>query len=237
MKKTILIFTLILLTLVMAACGGTSSEPAAQNTASNEVTASNNADAGSTTTTASGEPQFDLPAETTLMLGTVKLDETSYAVDADQASQLLPLWKALRSLGESETAAQAELDAVVAQIEDSMTPEQISEIEAMALTMQDMAGVAEILGVEMGCFGGRMGELTPEMQATMEAARESGQLPAGGPGGRMGLRGGQGPGGAEMDPAARETAMAERGGTRGARSGINSVLLDALIEFLETKIQ
>ena len=54
-------------------------------------------------------------------------------------------------------------------------------------------------------------------------------------------RGGQGfgggIGGAEMDPDARATAMAERDGARGAGFGINSVLLDGIIEFLEAKVQ
>ena len=66
----------------------------------------------------------------------------------------------------------------------------------MELTIEDMVRVAEILGVEMGAFGG-----------------------------------------AEMDPGARATAMAERGGVRGAHSGINSFLLDGIIEFLEAKVQ
>jgi hypothetical protein len=234
MKKTILTLTLIIVfALVLAACGTTGAE--------SEVTSSS-ADQNNDANMAVGEPQFNMPTEMTLMLGTVKLDETELAVDAEQASQLLPLWKALRGLGESETAAQVEVDALVSQIEDTMTPEQISSIEAMELTMQDMGAVAETLGIEMGGFGGGFGEMTPEMQATRQAMRESGEfqrpggdLPGGGPGGGQGPGGGFG--GAEMDPEARATAMAERGGIRGARSGISSFLLDAIIEFLEAKTQ
>ena len=75
----------------------------------------------------------------------------------------------------------------------------------------------------------------------MEAARESGEFQR--PGGDLpsGIRpgGGQGPGGqgGQMDPAARETAMAERGSTRGARLGINTTLLEGIIAFLEAKVQ
>jgi hypothetical protein len=236
MKKLILTLTLVVLVLALAACGGAASEPEAASQPINGDSAASNEN--STTTNENGNNQdfeFNMPTETLLMLGTVMLEETDYAVNADQASQLLPLWKALRSLGESETAAQVEVDAIVSQIEDSMTLEQIDAIEAMELTMQEVGSVAEILGVEMGNFGGRFGEMTPEMQATMEAMRENGEFQR--PGGD--IPGGQGPGsgfgGAEMDPAARETAMVERGGTRGARSGINTFLLDGLIEFLETK--
>ncbi|MFC1996765.1 hypothetical protein ACFLXI_04045 [Chloroflexota bacterium] len=240
MKNTILTLILIVLVLLLAACGGTDSEPESANPAANSDSEVSSGIDSATDQNDNGE--FNIPAGTMLMLGTVMLEESDFAVDADQAAALLPLWKALRSFGESETTAQAEIDAVIAQIGDTMTPEQISAIEAMGLTMGDMGSVAEVLGVEMGGFGSRSGERTPEMQATMEAMRESGEFqrpggdfPGGGPGGGQGLGGGFG--GAEMDPDARATAMAERGGTRGARSGINSFLLDGIIEFLEAKVQ
>ena len=171
MKKTILTFTLLVLIMALAACNSanaapeTSSQPAAENSSNP------NASAGE-------PPQFDMPSETILMLGTVKLDETEYAVDAEQASQLLPLWKALLSLTESEIAAQAEINGVISQIEDTMTPKQLEAIEAMDLSMEDMSSVMEALGIERN-FGG-FGEMNEEMQATMEAARESGDFPAGG---------------------------------------------------------
>lgn len=235
MKKTILSLILIVLVLALTACNGAS----AASETENNTDLSNNIEAATenenNTDTADGERQFSMPTEIFLMLGTVKLDETDLALDAEQASQLLPLWKALRSLGESETAAQAEIDAVITQIENGLTSEQISALEAMELTMQDMGGVAETLGVELGNLGGGFGEITPEMKATREAARESGDSQGRGNG--LGPGSGQGPGSAEIDPAARETAMAERGGTWGARSGINSVLLDAIIEFLAAKAQ
>ncbi len=224
MKKTILILLSLLLVLTLAACGTNGSE---SNATPGEAESTNRV--------------FETPLEMQLMLGTVKLDETEYPIDAEQAAKLLPLWKALRSLASSETAAQVELDAVIASIQDEMTVEQMEAIEAMDLTMQDFADVAEILGIETG-FGGRFGEMTPEMQATMEAARESGEgRPGGfGPGedfgGGMGPGGGLGPGGAEgFTPEMRETAMAERGGSFNRGFGINSALLDGVIAFLEVK--
>lgn len=237
MKKTILTLILLVLIFTLAACGGSTSEATAEG--------------GSGNTPSEGEREFNIPTEMQLMLGTVKLDETEYAVDAAQASQLLPLWKALGSLSESETAAQAELEALIDQIADTMTPEQTEAIEAMELTMEDMSGVAEILDVEMGGFGaGGFGEIDEEMKATMEAARESGETAAGGPpdggmgpeggmgpGDGMGPEGGMGQGSAEMDPSARETAMAERGGVQGSGIMLNTTLLEGLIEFLEAKIQ
>ena len=183
--------------------------------------------------------QQDIPLETKLMIGSVKLDETDHVIDAEQASNLIPLWKALRSLASSDTTAEAEVNAVINQIQDTMTTDQLALIDEMELTMGDMGSVFGILGIE-NTFGGRFGDITPEMQATMEAMRESGEFPAGGQGlGRsQGQRpGDDGVGGAEIDPSVRETAIAERGGEFGRGFGINTQLLDAIIEFLEEKIQ
>ena len=158
MKKIILPIIIIAMIFALVACTSSNSEATAENISGDG--------------TPNGGPQFDLPAEMKWLLGTVKLDETDYAVDAAQASQLLPLWKALRSLSENDTTAQTEIDALITQIGESMTPEQTSAIDGMNLTMQDMGSVMETLGVE-GNFGGA-GQMSEEMQATMEAARASG---------------------------------------------------------------
>jgi hypothetical protein len=225
-KKSLFPILFILLVLALTACGSNV-----------KISETNQPDSTN---------QRTMPLEMQLMLGTVKLDETGFAIDSQQASELLPLWKALRSLASSDTAAQAEVDALINQIHDTMTADQLNTIETMGLSMQDMAGVAETLGVEFGS-GGRFGEISPEMQATMEAMRQSGQFPGGGefPEGRQGggfiIGGGQGPGGgfggAGMDPSVRETAIAERGGSLGQGFGINTQLLEAIITFLEAKTQ
>ena len=235
-KNTIYLFVILLLALILAACGNASEE---LGSSSAEGTDPISGEAGT----------LEVPLELQLMLGTVLLDETAYAIDADQAAELLPLWKVLNNLAGSETAAQAEVDAVIASIQDGMTAEQISAIEEMGLIMADMGDVMETLGIETG-FGGRFGEMDPEMQATMEAMRESGEMPErpdGGFGGGMGPGGGQGQGGGQgfggqgfggdtsITQEMRETAMAERGGAFGRGFGINTQLLEAIIAFLETK--
>ena len=158
---------------------------------------------------------------------------------------LLPLWKAARSLSQSETAATEELQAVIKQIEDTMTAEQLAALADTSLSFEDMGAIAEEFGLEFG--GGQFGDISPEMQATMQAARESGQFPpdgfggagpgfgGAGPGGGAGPDGGLGPGGG-LSPEQRQTAIAERGGFRRANLGIPAPLLDAVIEFLEAKL-
>jgi hypothetical protein len=210
-KKTPILLTLVslLILLTLAACSG--SEPQADTAPAAESTTR------------------ELSPEMELMLGTVKLAATDYPVDAAQAEELLPLWKALNALTQSQTAAQAEVDALIQQITDTMTPEQLAAIDEMNLTMQDFPEVAEQLGIEIGA------NMSPELQATRQAARESGQMP---PGGGPGMGGGMGGGaGMEMDEDDRATAIAERGGTGGGGFGPTSLLMDAIVDFLEAKTQ
>lgn len=230
MKKYILWIGSALLILVLAACGSTSQE-ASEQPATNEQPAEG------------GATERTMPLAMQLVLGTFKLEETDDPVDAEQAESLLPLWKAARSLSESETAAAEEIQAVVEQIQETMTPEQMEAIQAMELTFRDMGTIAEDLGLDFAAGGGRFGDLSPEAQATIQAARESGQAPPGGffggppgfPGGGGGPGGG--PGGGGLSPEARQTAIAERGGFRRAGLGLPRPLLDAIIEFLEAKVQ
>lgn len=242
MRKTTLLSIVLALALLLSACSVTVQDEttqveAAASTAVPQVGSGKAAAPALDVTAPAGGAEMEIPLALQLALGTVKLDDSDYPVDAEQARQLLPLWKAARSLSQSETVAAAEVDALFKQIEKTMTPEQMQAITDMQLSMQDMAAVAEKLGLQLGPGGGA-GNASPEMQATMQAARESGQMPPGGPGG--GMPGGGPPGGGEfggeLSPEARQTAEAERGG-RGATLSVPSELLEALITFLETKIQ
>ena len=224
MKKHIFLIPLIIFTLFFTACNGTGGESTATN-------ASDNISAGSVELNM--EYSDALPISTQLIIGTFELEETALAVDAQLASELLPLWKAVRSLSSSETVAQEEMDAIIKQIQDTMAPEQIEAIAAMQLTREDMTIAAEKMGLEISFGASRFSDMTPEQQATAQAARESGQpLPGGGvPGAGSGRGSGEG----VVSPEARATAQAERGGTGRFTSGINSALLDAMIELLEAK--
>ena len=80
-----------------------------------------------------------LSDEATLMLGTMKLDEVGLAPDAAQASSLLLLWQAYQSLVMSDATASVEIEAVLDQIQGTMTKEQLDAIAAMSLDEEDMA--------------------------------------------------------------------------------------------------
>lgn len=205
-------------------------------------------ESGETTGLLDTDYENALPVNMQLLLGTFALDDTAQAIEAEQAAELLPLWKAARALTGSETVAEDEMEAIFNQIQETMTPEQMAALAEMQLTREDMGLILQKYNLAFGRGPGFDFEnLTPEQQATLQAARESGGGPGGGgnfnfpggggfPGG--GFPGGGFPGGGQggFSPEARQTAIAERGGRFGAQSGINPAFFDAVIEFLEAKV-
>jgi hypothetical protein len=205
------------------------------------VACSSVANAGTATQASTGflltdyENALSVPIQ--LAIGTFKLESTTNKIDAKTANGLLPLWKAVRSLSSSSTAAPQELDALYKQIQETMMPEQVAAISAMHITQEDMAQVAQEMGLSLG--GGGFGNFTPEQRAATgsssgQAGRQSGQgFPGGGfPGG--GFSGG-GPGGG-FNPQQSQTPIAGQEGTSRTTQGVNPLMLDAIIKFLQAKV-
>lgn len=160
--------TLLTLTLALtlAACGGAAT-PAPASAPDTYV--SPNLD-----TTYEGA----LAARNQLLLGTLELDGAPNAVTPEQAAALLPLWQALKSTTQSGAAAQAEVSALLTQIESAMTAEQLAAIRAMQLTQTDLQDWAAANGVTLGGGNGQPGSglgLSPEARATRQA--EEGRTP------------------------------------------------------------
>ena len=108
-----------------------------------------------------------------LALGTIELNQTELAISAEQAQTLLPLWQALRSTQQVGGTAQAEVSALLTQIEAAMTPEQLQSIANMKLLQTDMQDWATANGITMGSGSGTPGQgmgMSPEARATKQAA-------------------------------------------------------------------
>jgi hypothetical protein len=194
-----------------------------------------------------------LPANVQLILGTLQLEGTDLAVTNKQASSLAPLWKAMRSLSGSDTAAEAEIEAVLDQIQRSMTTDQLEAIAAMELIQEDLFTAIQDMGIQpfapgaAGRFSGaETGDFIaggPEGGPPGDGAAGGGAIfigPGGGPpggGGPGGFIGGQPPEGftdnLDPDQIATLEAQRESGGGPGAR--IAPFLLDPLIELLEAR--
>jgi hypothetical protein len=205
MNKYILILSLILI-LVMTACGGSAAA----------VTGSVEAAAGANTPARLHENYIDaLPVQSQLAIGTLQLENGENAVDETLAAELLPLWRAVQSLASSETSAQAEITAVLNQIQDTMTPAQIAAVANMQITQDSFQAMLEegLITMGRGALGGGQGQnndgsssLAPG--AAMPGSGPGGGIPGSGPGGGLGGGLAGSPGG---DPGAMQTRLAESG--------------------------
>jgi phage baseplate assembly protein gpV len=82
-----------------------------------------------------------------LAYGTLKFEGTEYAVTAEQANALLPLWQAIVALSGDEITASEELTAVQNQITEAMTPAQLEAIAALQITNADLNAFYAELGI------------------------------------------------------------------------------------------
>jgi hypothetical protein len=228
MKKVFYPLTLaaLILVVVLSACAA-------------KASASTGTTSGSAATPAAGGTQpLSLPAQ--LVIGTLKLEGTANAVDAAEATQLIPLWQAYAQLIGSNTAAQAEIDAVVTQIQSTMTPTQVQAITAMKLTRQDEFSTMSSLGLTNG-FGANG---TPGAQRTPRAGgftggggfgggNDGGGFAGGGGFGGGGFGGGAGgTGSGTSRPTANPTQLAVRA---QFANRIPTPLMNALISLLQKR--
>ncbi len=191
-----------------------------------------------------GGANFDLtqmPLEQKLAIGTLKLEGTPQAVNATQASALLPLWQAVKSLSANSNTAPAEITAVYTQIEGVMTTDQTQAIQKMTWTQPDMQALMTQYGVQIG--NGQGGQtLTADQRAKhgrpssnpaariAEGAVSVGRAASRGGGGGFG--GGQG--GTSGPSTTQRTPQPGQGGGRGGM-GMNSLFIDPLIKLLQTR--
>jgi len=244
-KTSPIVILLLVIALILSGCsGGTAAATDATQAATGNGTA--------------------LSLTDKLAPGILKLEGTDLAVTAEQAAELLPLWKAVKSLGASDTATQLEIDAVYQQIQDALTAEQLAAIEALDLSGENMRTLMSELGIDMNAPFDT--GLTDSERATKIAElRASGNMPqggfgggnSGGPGGGAG--GGQPPSGGAMPfggampeggviiegngvPPDAAGGMMLQGtpqpgqmGGRGGGMGFSNLFLEPLIKLLETR--
>lgn len=195
MKKTMI--TLMVLALALTACAGMRS----------------------TSSSTAAPTQVALPASMQVILGTFRLEGTAQAVSAGQAAELLPLWQVYQDLEGSGTAAQEEIDALVGQIQETMSQSQIQAIQAMGLTQAD---VMTVMAEQ------ELVEAAPQMSSGSTVS--AGGLDGGMPPADMG---GEDP--TMMGGAAPVSVSSSGSGSGVAQPGVPSALLEALIQLLQTR--
>ena len=122
-----------------------------------------------------------------LSLGTLRLEGTANAVTAAQATRLLPLWQALKTLSASSTSATEEVTAVQNQISAAMDPAQVSAIAGLQLTNAILQAYYVEIGVSVASTpepgvtpqSGSLKNLPPEQREAAKATAQAQGTPVG----------------------------------------------------------
>jgi hypothetical protein len=168
-----------------------------------------------------------------LALGTINLEGTDQAVDAEHASQLLPLWQLFSDLSASTSAAPEELAAVVQEIEATMTADQFSAIKAMNLSDTESAAVTQGAGTSPAVSSGDARAGTQSAQVVMDPAlggEMGGGMP---PDGGMPMDGSM-PGGDTQPSSGSSSAVASAAAPGNMSS---AALFQRVVALLQSKLQ
>jgi len=187
-----------------------------------------------------------------LVVGTMKLDGTAQVVTTDQAKTLIPLWQAYQVLANSSTAAQAEKDALLAQIKAAMTTEQLKAIDAMNLKESDLQSLFTQRGFNP-TYEGTRGARTPSSNLQPPTGSEGGgsrsngssSFPMGEPGGvPIGeggggfVMGGEGTFGAPGNQSGSTPNASQQSTAEAMRSNMASspFIYNLIVRYLEGKV-
>jgi hypothetical protein len=193
MKPWNAMVVLVLVVGILAGCRGDTA-PSVDEQANSAQVLDTSADTGNYTSTALGTAyEGALPASIQLVLGTFHLEGTDNAVTPEQAKTLLPLWQVLQA---GSLQSDAETNAVLKKIEETMTAEQLAAIAATKLGMEDLGTWMQERGVNPASpsdTAAGPGGLAPpndmneeEMAAMRATAQARGGMPGGGgPSGNM----------------------------------------------------
>ncbi len=135
MKKNLIIISILLLVGVLVACSSVQARPdgAPSGRPARPGGAGAAGEPGASSATGgqvNGTPQpLEMPLESKVGIGILKLEGTDQAVDETKAKELLPLFKALKVLSTETNTAVAEITALNTQIKNSMTADQLKAIE------------------------------------------------------------------------------------------------------------
>ncbi|MEA4907029.1 MAG: hypothetical protein VB089_05390 [Anaerolineaceae bacterium] len=168
-----------------------------------------------------------------LGLGILNLEGTDLAVTAEQAQELLPLWKAVKSLSTDDTTSQAEMEALYTQIEESLRGEQASAIASMTF---DTDEISQMMGAYTAAS-----QATGTQDTASSVAGASMQQPPqdmgdmGGPGDMMAGGGGDFGGGMDMFQVETQSQSQALSGDGSSSPDLNYLVSDSLIALLQER--
>jgi hypothetical protein len=134
------------------------------------------ASASGSTQTASLSNFASQPVKNKLAVGLLDLQGSDLALTTAQAKELLPLWKAVKSLSIDSNTTPGEMAALYAQIEGVLTASQLQAIQKLALSASELTAL-------MQKYQGQTVVNTSSSTSTKSQTAQSQQGGPGGPGG------------------------------------------------------
>jgi len=128
-KKTLFILSAIILIFSLTACSAIQLPWASSSTSSSQ-----------TDSLANFASQ---PLKNKLAVGVLKLEGSDQAITSAQAKELLPLWKAVKSLSKDSNTTSGEMSALYVQIESVLTTSQVQAIENLDLSTGDLTAMVQ----------------------------------------------------------------------------------------------
>ncbi|HSM24946.1 MAG TPA: hypothetical protein VK856_08800 [Anaerolineaceae bacterium] len=236
MKKIIVVIALMMV-LILSACSEAQIKSGEQNTEMLAVVVENveeNSETVQDGNLSEDQEIVQLSTQMRLILGSLSLDEANLGLSPEQANSLLPLWKVMKSLLSSDTAAAGEIEALFNQIQSVLTPEQlewVTNYNISPVAYQEI--LTELVPEEFLNNPSLMTEEEREEKRATAIAANGGTIPQELQGGS-----GRGMGGGSGIPRSMsgETPGSGTGAGQGSGGGaglINTYLIDGLLAKLE----
>ncbi len=230
-KKTTFAPVFLGLVLLLAACSNSATVDTATASSSTATSGSPSEAAPQTQAT----DLTDMSIESKLGVGILKLEGTDLAVTADQANELLLLWKAVKSLNSDDAASDAEIQALYAQIEENLTEDQVQVIRELSLTEEELSALMQQYGQN------QMAAEAPSSSSSSSSQMQPPDGGGGGPGGGgdMAMGGGgdaMAGGGMDMGAQASTDQEQQAAPTTNNTVDMNLMFADAIINLLQQRV-
>jgi len=226
-RKTILLAVLLALIAVLTACGSPSTPVLDTDTNSTQQ--------------GQASSSIQMTIQSKLGVGILKMDGTDLAVTADQAQDLLPLWRALKNLTASSSADE-EIAALYQQIEETLSTDQVESIQLLSWTQAELSVMMQQYGVQPGSSVSMESSSASETTAQTSQSSVQGGGELGGPGG---MPGGEPPagdpalgtslGGTDGSSQSQSTEESDQSASGGS-SHLNLMLAEVVIQYLQEQV-
>jgi hypothetical protein len=189
----------------------------------------------STTQTVSLTNFASQPVKNKLAAGLLEMEGSDLAITATQAKELLPMWKAVKSLSSDSNTTTGEIAALYVQIQGVLTASQIQAIEDLDLSTSELTAMVQK-------YASQTALVTSDSTSTTSQTAQSAQ-PQGEPGGDMLGGGMQDPSLAGITGGAQTAGQVSTSGssmtstsTPTSQTNLNLLLADPVISLLTARI-